>query len=191
MNTTKYYIILSSLILSACAFGTRVKMPEGLPTPQVPAIEITQKPLDSSFKPVIHIAQVKDMRSRPALIKESDTDEKTTNGDIGLSVQYALRKAFRSRGFTVSDKAPLVVAVKIDKWVATKSKNQIVSEAAVNVDIIGPDNSSLYSNTYDSFTTSEADLNEMEIMGQLELAMSNALKQILDDDNLVTILTAY
>ena len=191
MKTTKYYIILSLLILSACAFGTKVKMPEGLPTPQVPTIEVTQKSLDSSFKPVVHIAQVKDMRSRPTLIKESDISEKTSNGDLGLSVQYALRKAFRTRGFTVSEKAPLIVAVKIDKWLATKSTDKILSEAAVNVDIVGPDGNILYSNTYDSYTTANSDLNDLEIMGQLEIAMSSALKQILDDDNLITILTAY
>ena len=181
----------SLVFFSSCAFGPRVEMPEGLPTPQLPTIEVSQSSLNSSFKPVVHIAQVKDLRPRPALIKYSDTKEKTTNGDIGLSIQYALRKAFRTKGFTVSERAPLVVAVKIEKWIATKTNSQFVAESAINVDIIGPDGNSLYSNTYDSFATADADFSDIEILGQLEISMSNSLKQVLEDDNLINILTAY
>ena len=167
-------------------------MPEGLPTPKIPSIEVSNQGLNTPFKPVIYIAQIRDQRLSSALIKELDGKEKSTTGDLGLVLHYAVRKLFRTSGFDVSDKAPVTLAIKIEKWLATKSDKQIVFEASLIADIVGPSGDSIYSSTYDSFSTSpNVSLSDEQIVARLETTMAEALSELIDDKQLVTILSSY
>ena len=175
----------------SCSSGAKVKMPTELAAPPIPAVIVTAKSFDAEYRPSVYLTAVKDIRTSPFLIKYDNRTGESFAGDLGLNVQYALRKALRTVGFTVIEKAPVALSPKIERWVATKKDSEISCEAALAVDLLGPDGTPIHTAHYESFGRLHKDADKDEILQGLGQVMSEVIKQAIDDNTIIELIKAY
>ncbi|MCC6933354.1 MAG: hypothetical protein IT292_08890 [Deltaproteobacteria bacterium] len=192
MKSLLAIILAFSLVsLVSCASGARVQMPTELAAPQIPTIVVNAQAFEASYRPSVYLTAVKDIRTSPFLIKYDNRNGESFTGDLGLNVQYAFRKALRSIGFSVVDKASVALSPKIERWVATKKENEITCEAALALDLLGPDGTAINTSHYESFDRLHKDAAEDEILLGLGQVMSEVIKQAVEDKEIMELIKAY
>ena len=183
-------IFLLSLYVS-CSSGAKVNMSTELLAPPIPAVITTPRAYDADYRPSVYLTTVKDDRTSPFLIKSDNRTGQSFDGDLGLNVQYVFRKALRTAGFSVTEKAPVALAPKIERWVATKKGNEVFCEAALAVDLVGPDGGVLNTAHYESFGRLHKDADNDEILNGLGQIMAEVIKQAIEDQTIIDLIKAY
>ena len=106
-----------------------------------------------------------------------------------------LREGLTVKGFKLSDTAPTILAGELRTWVANVSGGFTKisrAESAVFVEVLDPANKRVYSGVYKGFATIESPgLNEKDIRDTLRTSMNEAVQQVLADEQLIRLLSAF
>jgi uncharacterized lipoprotein YajG len=197
---TLFVLIIFSLSVASCSGGTNratsSKTDSGsiqktINIPNIPPIPRPSQPLNLAFKPYLIVDTIEDARESAAMMDFKGKKVKA-KGDITLYIQYALRQAFRVRGFSISDQAPVTLGGSIKKWIAYYKNDAVICEAVLELHVKDPSNQVIYSGSYDGFVQLDANAGEDEntqvALGQ---AMHNAMLQVVNDQQLITVLTSF
>lgn len=162
-----------------------------------PTIEIYDIPLGgegdeelSSIHAAVALEEIRDVRVPPINDEDGTARMTAPAGRVEGLVQAALREAFRARGITVSESAPLRIWGEIRKWkarIATTTTSSIKSEAALYLEVIDAAGSRVYSGTYHGSRASEFPIaTASDIRASLSSAMAQAISQVLEDEEFLT-----
>lgn len=158
--------------------------------PNIPNATVPNTPLNVGYKPYLLLDQVVDQRQTPEFIKVYDRTLRP-RGPIQVATGYAFRSTFRQRGFTITDNAPVTVVPTVKKWIVTVTKDQGTAEAVIAIDVLDPGSQTIYSGSYDGFIQFSPTSNEEELRKHLGDCFAKALSQMIADEQLLAILSAF
>jgi hypothetical protein len=181
--------IAAGFIFCSCSVhvGSTIEVPD-VPAPTIS--QETKKSLDLD----VSLGTIKDMRSTSAEPASEDSPERYTEpqGDVGQVVKGALQNAFAQCGIRARSDAALSVWGEVRRWrtkVITKSTSSIKSEAALYIEVVDRSGTRVYSGTYHGVRASEFPVASLsDIRESLGLAMTQAIEQLLDDEEFITAL---
>lgn len=185
-------LVCLGLLLSGCAIlssGPTTGSAE-INVPNIPNATVANTPLNVGYKPYVLLDQVIDQRQSPELIKVYDRTLKP-RGPIEVATRYAFRSTFRQRGFTITDNAPITVVPTVKKWIVTVTKDQGTAEAVIAIDVLDPSSQAIYSGSYDGFIQFTPTSNEEELRKHLGDSFAKALSQMIADEQLLGVLSAF
>lgn len=194
-------LFASSALLCSCSTGSNLNQPKTLEQldkqfpkisfSKLPEIQQPEAPIKLDYKPEIKISPVADLRKDQVVINHNGR-EIHSEGNIGLSVRYALFKAYQKRGFLVKDSSPVELKLGISRWRATSTESGIKGEAIVETEVIDPSGNTAFSGVFegstDLVTTQPTDREVEEV---LRKAMGEALSEMIKNERLFEIVTAF
>ncbi len=193
-KTVQIAMLLSMLAFSSCSS----RLQKNMRMPEIPAWETTGRIVDTGSTQAPHqlfVDKFSDARPSEIIVRRG-AEEVIASGEVGVSVGSALEKAFRSRGFSVSQTAPVVISGEIRAWQSEITKGfpsqKLQANAEVFIEVLDPANKRIYSGTYKgSASREDPSLNEEDIRGNLGTAMSEALSQVTSDKQLIDLLMSF
>lgn len=186
MNTFKILGILAVLSCVSCApyVGRAVDVPE------IPSV-VKEGEVRNRLGNSVAVGEVRDARESAA---EGSTYTEPA-GDVAAAVRQALEKTFTDKGMIISLDAPVTVSGEVREWrsaVSAKTTSMIQSEAALAIEVRDPSNKKLYSGVYHGSRSSQFPVASAgDVQDSLGLAMSQAISQMLQDKELVSVLSSY
>lgn len=180
-------------VVVALGLGCSPRLKATIGLPQIPAIASAGKS-ESASHAMVFVSTVRDGRQQSALA-ELDGKPSEPASSISPAVQDALQRAFQQTGFLMSEDAPIVVSSEVQRWIAhvtagVPSKAQ--AESVLYVEILDPANKRIYAGTYQGFADMESpSMGERDVQQVLGASMSEAIKQIVNDRQLITMLSSF
>ncbi len=189
----KGFVSMILILLLSAALGCGPSLGRTIALPEVPAGGAAAvRPVTAGT--LLFIDEVKDVRAENALVGYAG---KNINADREVSpvVREALEKAFKGRGFTISDSAPIIVTGEVKNWFANVRgglPGSVDSNASIQIDVFDPANKRIFSGNYQGSAALETpSVDERDIRGALGTAMSEAISQILADQQLIELLASF
>jgi hypothetical protein len=149
---------------------------------------------DPSRGVFVYVGEFIDQRASKEIVTLEDKTV-APNGDIGKSVAEGLERALAMQGYEMTDTAPLILSGEVRNWSATLSggfSKNLESDAAVFVEILDPANKRVYSGVYKGFASIQSpSISEADIRSVLQTSMSEAVRQVTADAQLLKILSAF
>ena len=171
------------IFCTGCAsnIGSSVDVPE-IPGPEMP--QNTRAKLGAT----VAIAGIKDVRTSVSTdAANSDVRFTEPQGDITVAVEGALQKALREKGILVGGESPVTIWGEVRNWrskVDTTTVSKIQSEAAIYIEVQSLSGSTLYSGTFRGSRSSQFPVaSPSDVKDSLGIAMSEAIAQLLDDED--------
>lgn len=131
-------------------------------------------------------------RKRIVTIEGRDVDPA---GDVVEAVVDGLERALSMEGFKFSDTAPIILAGEVRQWetqITGGFTKRAESEAALYVEVLDPANKRVYSGVYRGFAAFESPgLDEEDIRETLRTSMTEAVEQVVEDEQLMRLLAAF
>ena len=157
---------------------------------RIPNVKVPSTRLNVQYKPELVVNKVLDKRSDSVVIRHAGRDVQVS-GDVTLGVYYALLKAFRKRGFSVTANAPIQLHTSISHWRATVNDNSIDAEAILIAELFA-DNDKLHTAIFEGFYSQNSDkILDSEVEQSLTQAMSNALSEMIKNPQLMDFITSF
>ncbi len=187
----RFGLIAFLLILSSCGPTLKSTMDIPMVLPNAKKDSMLADPSRGIF---VYVGEFIDQRAEKAIVILEDK-KVTPRGDVGKSVAEGLERALAMYGFEMTDTAPLILSGEVRNWSASMSggfTKNLESDAAVFVEILDPANKRVYSGVYKGFASIEApSISEADIRSVLQTSMSEAVRQVTADKQLLKILTAF
>ena len=153
---------------------------------------VSNPPQQASY--LISVETLADFRADQALILKGPNKSQLT-GDAGILVEREIRSALSNRGFRVTPDAPLILTGAVKKWQANVSSGlpaKVESEADLLIEVLSPANKLIYKANYNGLASeSHPSLNEQDFKNSLSRAMSEALAQLFEDKELLSLLKTF
>ncbi len=183
--------LLSSVLFAVTACGPSLRsqmslphlMPSGAPEAQA-----------TSRQAYIFVDQFIDARPSPEIAMVEDRAVAADNPPAD-AVVAGIRRALEKDGFTLSDTAPVILSGEVRNWSAKvtpgfSSKSE--SSAQLFIEVLDPANRRVYSGVYEGFSSKGTPgLDESDVRDTLEVSMTEAIKQLLADRQLIGLLASY
>lgn len=184
----KTFFLLTIATLGACAPSLKTHLNVGA----IPRIEIEKGRTPAVTVPRLRIESFGDSRSAN-FIAEIDGRKLAPEGDIGESVRYALQRYFTERGSELAlFNAPILQGVVREWHVTIKPafpSTKIEALASVDISVATDRGQILYRATYSGETIATEPLPSQRVVEKmLGTAMSQALKEAVHDENLLSAL---
>lgn len=158
-------------------------MPAGAPEAQAP-----------SRQAYIFVDQFIDVRASQEIAKVEGREVSAAESPAD-AVVAGLRRALEKDGFSLSDTAPVILTGEVRAWTALVTpgfSSESRASAQLFVEVIDPANRRVYSGVYEGFSSKSAPgLDEGDVRETLELSMTEAIKQVLADSQLIGLLSSY
>ena len=186
-----YLLQTSIFLMLATGCGASVKSTIALPDLKVANGAATESSSGSTF---LFIDELIDKRENMTIAKV-DGREIQGSGSVTKVVADGLKAALTNKGFAFSDSAPVIISGEIRVWRADISgtlPTKVSSEAALFVEVLDPANKRIYSGVYRGFAQlEEGSINDEDVRKVLGNAMEEAVVQVSNDSQLVTLLSSY
>lgn len=185
------------LVLLCAAFSAGGCSQGYKPTLEVPKVVITlpkETNPDRTRNAFVFIDQFEDHRPSPALAT-LDGKEMQPEGQVITEVVAAIKAGLEAKGFAISESAPVILSGELRAWHANVTGSfptNVAAEAIVSVEILDPSNRRIYSGVYKGYSSAESSaLDHLDIQQALSSSMEEAVRQIVADKQLQTLLTSY
>lgn len=164
-----------------------------MPVPEVP-ISIKDAGSKGNQSSFVFVDEIKDTRTNPRLA-EINGKESAPDGPVGPSVQTALSEALKQGGFLISDSAPVMISGEVREWSARVEGGmaaKVESIASVYLEVFDPANKRIFSGSYHGSSSRQSpSLKEKDVRDSLGVAMSQAIQQVLVDEQLMKLLASF
>ena len=195
MRQFLYSILVISMIALA---GCGSKLQKTIVVPDIPAWDSSGRVADSVRGGAPHqlfIDKFSDARPSDVIVKRAD-ETVVASGEVGTPIGTALDRAFRNRGFAISQTAPVVLSGEVRIWQSEIVKGFPTQKQSANaelfLEVLDPANKRIYSGTYKgSASREDPSLSPEDIRATLGTAMSEALSQVTSDKQLIDLLLSY
>lgn len=185
------FLFFSSLLaLSACGSSLH-----SLSSFRVPELRFDAKNLSNSeIDSTIFLNNFLDSRIDSSLVSIEE-QRLLKEGDVSIEVTRELSEALKDMGFKISDSAPVVVAGEVVEWmvqVNTKIQDTASAKASLHIEVLDPSNKRAYSGVYNGFAAKKSlSLQKVDIRKLLRTSMQEAMKQMLEDKQLIKVMTSF
>ncbi len=187
----KFSMLAAPMLLIGCA-------PEFRPTmavPQVaPIVKYNPALKNRRYDASVFIHQFSDARTAEA-IAEYEGREIKPQSAVVENIVSALRRGLESRGYRFSERAPVLIAGEIRKWMAHINggfKSKVDAQAALYIEIFDPANKRIYSGIYSGYAMLEkTGLEEKDVQEVLATAMAEAMGRVLSDAQFNRLISSY
>lgn len=182
-------LVLVSGVLAGCtsSISTSVSVPEVMVPEGV-------EPVEDLHGAEIYLESVLDARKSKTVATLKGKNSQFI-GDTTEALRSVLEESFAKKGFAFSDTAPVLITVELVKWAADIQEDypaKVVAQAEVQIDVVGPANRKIYSGTYEGFANLEGGtLDDEKLNNLLKASMYEAIKQLIFDDGLINIISAF
>lgn len=179
------------LVLSACG----PSLPSTVPMPRLkPAVQPSSEIKDAPYDIYLYVEQLRDARADTA-VAELDGRKIAAAGDVAPSVMKGLQGALRKKGFKFSDTAPVILSGEIRKWFADVQggmPSKVKTEAELHIQVLDPANKRIYSGMYTGYASMQGpSMSAKKVSQALGMAMSEAISQVLADQQLIRLLSSF
>ena len=186
---------LPALVVISSGFaGCGPTLRDKLAVPDITVPKSSSK-LPEEVRTLIFVDQFTDSRISHALVEEEGKESGESEGDVGLVVQSAVAAAFREKGFTVTDDAPVALSGKVKSWKARVQGGlgaKAEGEAVLALELFDPANRRVFSGEYSGSAMIKAgSMNEDDVRKCLGLAMAQAIAQVVSDQKLTRLLLSF
>lgn len=182
-------VLCSAVIASGCG----PSLESQIPVPHIPTPEIAEK-LSGERRMLVFVDEFLDERESMAFV-EGEDETAQAEGELARGVQSAVRRALETKGFTVTDEAPLVLSGEVREWRAKVDDGfppEVASRAVLFVSVFDPANKRVFSGEYSgTATVKQASMSQKDVQEAMGLAMSQAVSQIVSDEKLVRLLRSF
>ena len=186
MKRISLLLIAFSVVFVGCAayVGRAVDVPE------IPSA-VKEGDARARLSSSIAVGEIRDAREVP----EEGSNYTEPAGDVASAVKSALERTLTDKGMILSLDAPVTVTGEVREWrssVSARTTSQIQSEAALAIEVRDPSNKKLYSGVYHGSRSSQFPVASAgDVQDSLGLAMSQAIAQMLQDKDLLNVISSY
>lgn len=186
-------VLLFVLCLLHVIGGCVANVGQTIETPEIPAAA-TRTEARARLGSYVSIQGVQDLRTYSSQTPSSENFTEPQGGTT-TAVETGLKNALRDAGISVLESAPITLRAEIKKWraqVTSKASSNLASEATIYVELLDPSGRKLYTGSYNGTRSSQFPvITRIDIKDSLGLAMSNALSQLVADEQLLNIVSSY
>jgi hypothetical protein len=179
------------LFLHACgpSIGSSIVLPQLRPVVP-PGSELA----GSSYENFVFIEELVDARVDTGIAELDGRSIRSTDNVVPVVLQ-GLRTALGDKGFKFSDTAPILLLGEIRVWKAEIEggfSSSVSANAELYIQVLDPANKRIYSGSYKGFASAESPrLGVKQIRNTLGIAMSEAIVQVVKDQQLVRLLSSF
>lgn len=171
--------------------GCAVSPGRTVETPEIPAVAPSGE-ARARLGSYLAIQAVEDRRDSS---QSADSGFTEPFGRVGASVEEGIKNAFRENGISILETAPLSLKAEIRKWrtkVDSRANTMMSSEATLYVELVDPSGKKMYSGSYNGTRSSQFPVvTRVDVQDSLALAMANAIGQVVNDPELLNVLSSY
>ncbi len=187
-TTIKKSIICYGIFVGCFYGGCSPQLGANIEVPEIPVEEASLDGGPAHLGVSVSLDTFRD--NRPLQADTTEPVEKTMpEGDVGRAVEVALTKSLAQKGISTSFGAPVKISGEIKKWqttVSAKMTGSLRSEAALYVEVRDEKGQKLFSGTFHGSRASEFPVVTREdVKSSLGFAMSQAINQALEDEQLI------
>ncbi len=183
------------IILSSCSSSLKPVMNvPSIPKPDLSTVNTHGSGLAEGRFAELFVADFTDARESEIVASLKGIDSKFL-GSASEKVHARVEDFLREKGFTLNDDAPLVLLGQVKKWSADITAGvpaTVEAKAAISIEVRDPANRRIYAGTYEGVATlKEPGVGTEEISKALGVAMSESLREVLADKQLLDLLTSF
>jgi hypothetical protein len=189
----RHYLLLFCAALSFVSTGCGPSLRSEISVPRlIPAgAPEARRPSRGSF---IFVDQFLDTRPGHALVRIDGRDVRPET-EPADEVVAGLKRALERDGFAFSDTAPVILSGELRVWSAeVKDGFSAKAEASSQlfIEVLDPANKRVYSGVYEGFAAKQSPgLSESDVKDALQTSMTEAIRQVMVDTQLIGLLASY